>query len=136
MIVAYFERLLLLLAVSRLLIWTMRADVPCGTGHRYIEAFGTLPLLVVVFCCRSGLLIYTSRSVIRLNIILWQDLIGLWRVALVLCIVLVNLSLRVLWYRCLVGGGGICVIALTGGRVLISVSIVRHGKCLRYRRTP
>jgi hypothetical protein len=81
-----------------------------------------LPLLVFIIYPSCWLLIGPSGSMPRLNIIIWHELIWLWGVALILCIVLVDLSLRILWYGSLVGGGGVVVVALACRGVLITVS--------------
>lgn len=52
-----------------------------------------------------------------LSIVVGDDMIRLWRVTLILCIVLVDLRLSVLWYCCLIRGS-IRIIALLSRRIL------------------
>jgi hypothetical protein len=69
----------------------------------------------------------------RLCIVVWDYLVRLWWVALILCVILVDLCLSVLWDCCLIGGSGVIVIALsTTGRILL---IVSDPKCNMFRST-
>jgi hypothetical protein len=60
----------------------------------------------------------------RLGIVIWNDLIRLWWIALILCVVLIDLILGILWYCwvCLVGSWrGIIVRSMARGGVLTVV---------------
>jgi hypothetical protein len=81
-----------------------------------------LPLRALILNSSGWLLVCTSNRMTLLTIILWHECIWLRWVALILCIVLVYLCLRILWHGCLIRRGSVVVVLLATRRVLISIS--------------
>jgi hypothetical protein len=67
------------------------------------------------------LLVCTSNGLALLSIILWHNRVWLRWVALILCVVLVYLCLRILWHSCLIRSSGVVVVFLATRRVLITL---------------
>jgi hypothetical protein len=88
---------------------------------RYIETFGlALPLSVVEFP-NNWLLVTTCYNRVKVR----DNMIWLWRIALVLGVILVDLGLGILWHSSLICSSGIIVVSLAGWRILPLVSALR-----------
>lgn len=87
---------------------------PLGTTRIYVEMIRvSVPLRTLIVSCSNWCLIASSSTVDWLCIVVRNDLVWLWRIALILCVVLVDLCLSVLWDCRLIGGGRVIVVALT-----------------------
>jgi hypothetical protein len=81
--------------------------LPDGTGrarHGHIKVVGLLlPKRTFISSFGHCLLIPHVGNMGWLSVVIGNDLIRLWWKALILCVVLVNLGLCILWDCCLVG---------------------------------
>jgi hypothetical protein len=82
-----------------------------------------LPLGVVVLSHSYGSLVASSSD----GIVVWNNTVRLGWVALILCVILVDLGLGILWYCSLVCRCGVIVIPLIGRRILETVNNPKHG---------
>jgi hypothetical protein len=133
-------RLLLLAGVSLVKEMKLRMRcVPCGTtgrGHRDVKVIGVgVPLSVVVLWYCLRLLVSRGSNLNWLNIVVRDNVIWLWWVALILCIVLINLSLCVLRYcwSSLIGDWcSVIVVSVTRGVLTMMLAVSHAHGCIKH----
>jgi hypothetical protein len=118
---AYFVRLLLLFD-GQLLVNSIASsnNLPrrtLRTSHAHVEMISLPVPVCTIICCSSHCLV-TNLASCRLGIVIRNDLVRLWWIALVLCVVLTDLSLCILWTSRLIVCCGIGVVTLSGRGIL------------------
>jgi hypothetical protein len=91
-------------------------NTPCWALGWDVEVIGlALPLIIVVVSDSYRSLVTSSSD----GIVVWNNIVRLGRVALILCVILVDLGLGILWYCSLVRCCGVVVIPLASGRRIL-----------------